>query len=270
MKPPEELKMDVKIRFNAMSETYDQIHFLRSIPLRLVEMADLKPGQHILDLATGTGAAAMAAAERVGLSGHVTGVDLSPQMLAHAREKVKAAGLSQISFQEGDAEHLIFPNHEFDAVLCSLGLFFMPDMLGALEEWRRVLKPGGMVGFASFGGELFHQLLELWRDRLARYNLEPAAAPVARLNNPAECSELLVDAGFPSVEVSTEQMGYYFSSEEDRIRDIVSGLEGEPLKQISPELADRIIREHREELRKIRTSKGIFASVPAIFSFGYL
>jgi len=267
MKPPEEQKQDVKARFNAMSGTYDQINFLRRISLRLVELADLKPGQQVLDLATGTGTVLIAAALKVGYTGQAIGIDLSPEMLARAREKISNSGLTHASVREGDAEHLDFPEHTFDQVFCSLGLFFMPDMLGAVREWHRVLKPGGSVGFSSFGEGLFHPLIGLWRERLARHHLETAATPIARLNNLAECCELLVEAGFPTVNVTAENVGYYLDSPDERINDILSGLEGEPLKQLPLDLRDQIIQEHRAELETLMTPQGLYISVPAIYSF---
>ncbi|MHB0987791.1 MAG: class I SAM-dependent methyltransferase [Bellilinea sp.] len=79
-------------------------------------------------------------------------------MLTHARRKISEVRLRNVEIYEGDAEHLDFADGAFDHVNCSLGLFFMRDMVAALREWQRVLKPGGSIGFSSFGVGLFEPL----------------------------------------------------------------------------------------------------------------
>ncbi|MFA5837175.1 MAG: methyltransferase domain-containing protein [Bellilinea sp.] len=269
MKQPEEIKLEVKERFSNLSGTYDQITFLKQITMRLVELTYLKNGDAVLDVATGTGAAAIAAAQIVGEEGKVVGVDLSPEMLKHARRKINEARLLNIEVCEGDAEHLDFPDSVFDHVVCSLGLFFMPDMIAALREWQRVLKPGGSIGFSSFGTGLFDPLIGLWTNRLKQHGLMPAPLPVKRLETPADCEKVLLEAGLRRIKVQSEQLGYFIPSVSERWNDIVTGLEGEPLKQMTPELRNQIEKEHTEELNAFMTPKGLFVSIPALFSWGW-
>ena len=269
MKQPEEIKLEVKERFSNLSGTYDQITFLKQITMRLVELTYLKNGDAVLDVATGTGAAAIAAAQIVGEEGKVVGVDLSPEMLKHARRKINEARLLNIEVCEGDAEHLDFPDSVFDHVVCSLGLFFMPDMIAALREWQRVLKPGGSIGFSSFGTGLFDPLIGLWTNRLKQHGLMPASLPVKRLETPADCEKVLLEAGLRRIKVQSEQLGYFIPSVSERWNDIVTGLEGEPLKQLTPELRNQIEKEHMEELNAFMTPKGLFVSIPALFSWGW-
>src|SRR5712692_1124003 len=148
---PEDQKRHVVADLNALAETYDTLRFVQVSARRLVELAALPFGAQVLDVATGTGWAALAAAQYVGPTGKVLGVDLAPDLLECARQKVTAAGLTHVEFQEGDAERLDFADQRFDVVLCASSLFFVPDMLAALREWWRVLKPGGQVGFSGFG-----------------------------------------------------------------------------------------------------------------------
>ena len=269
MKPPEEIKLEVKERFSNLSGTYDQIAFLKQITMRLVELTHLKSGDAVLDVATGTGAAAIAAAQIVGATGKVMGVDLSPAMLVHARRKISVARLRNVEIYEGDAEHLDFADSAFDHVICSLGLFFMPDMVAALREWQRVLKPGGSIGFSSFGVGLFEPLIGLWIDRLKQYGLTPTSLPVKRLETPADCEKVLVEAGLSRIQVQSEQLGYFIPSVSERWNDIITGLEGGPLKQLTPEQRSRIEKEHLEELNALRTPEGLFVSIPALFSWGW-
>ncbi len=85
---------------------------------RMIELAEVKPGQRVLDIATGIGEPALLAASRVGTAGRVVATDLSPQMLDIARERANALGLTNVGFMESDVEALNFPDGSFDAILC--------------------------------------------------------------------------------------------------------------------------------------------------------
>jgi ubiquinone/menaquinone biosynthesis C-methylase UbiE len=109
----------------------------------LLRAANIAPGTHVLDIATGTGLSAEAAIVAVGPTGHVTAADLSPAMAEKARERLGKAPNASVSVEDGQA--LSFADCSFDAVLCNLGLMFFPDPLRGLSEFRRVLRPGGRV-----------------------------------------------------------------------------------------------------------------------------
>jgi ubiquinone/menaquinone biosynthesis C-methylase UbiE len=193
--------------YNRVAAGYDTQRHGRVRASRLVELVGLSRGAKVLDVATGTGWAALAAAQAVGAAGQVVGVDISPGMLDQARRKAAMAGLTHVEFREGDAQHLDFAPHSFDAVLCALALFFLPDMLAAVREWQRVTTPGGQVAFSTSGDTLFQPMGTMFNARLERYGvLLPSPQ---RLRDPAQCRTLLHDAGFEDIEVHTEQLGYY-------------------------------------------------------------
>ena len=96
----------------------------------------LQPGERVLDVACGTGAVTRLAAQRVGTTGTVTGIDLNPGMLAVARSATPPE--MAIEWHQTSAESMPLPDDAFDVVLCQLGLQFMPDKLAALQEMRRV------------------------------------------------------------------------------------------------------------------------------------
>ena len=105
----------------------------------LVELAALRPGERVVDVACGTGVVTRLAAERVG-DAAVAGVDVNPGMLEVART---AAQDTAIEWHEASADALPLGDARFDVALCQMGLQFFPDRLAALRELRRVLRPGG-------------------------------------------------------------------------------------------------------------------------------
>lgn len=113
----------------------------------LVGRARPRPGERVLDVACGTGVVARLAAQRVGRSGWVAGLDINEDMLRVAHS-VSAPG---IRWFHGNALQLPFDDASFDVVFCQQGLQFMPDRLGALAELRRVLKPGGRLAVSVWG-----------------------------------------------------------------------------------------------------------------------
>ncbi len=111
----------------------------------LIEKAELRAGQHVLDVACGPGIPSFLAARLVMPGGTITGVDLAPGMVELASEKALSKGLKNASFREGDAENLPFPDGSFDVVLCNHGLVHTTDRKKALQEMNRVLKKGGLL-----------------------------------------------------------------------------------------------------------------------------
>ena len=110
----------------------------------LIERAQPEPGEFVVDVACGTGVVTRLAAERVGASGHVVGVDLVPEMLEVAAAAPMPSSAS-IEWRQGDAGSLPLPDESYDLALCQLGLMFFPDRTAAVQEMRRVLSPGGRL-----------------------------------------------------------------------------------------------------------------------------
>ncbi len=118
---------------------------------RMVELAAIGPGAQVLDVASGLGEPAVAAAQRAGPSGHVLATDLSEEMLDYARKRTEKLGLANIEFRQMDAQALDLPEAAFDALLCRWGVMFLPDLDAALTGFRRCLKPGGRLVVAVWG-----------------------------------------------------------------------------------------------------------------------
>jgi SAM-dependent methyltransferase len=122
----------------------------------LCEAVDLRTGERVLDVATGTGNTAIAAARRFA---EVVGVDYVPSLLERGRERAAAERLP-VEFREGDAEDVPYPDAAFDVVLSTFGVMFAPDQERAAGELVRTCRPGGRIGLANwtpegFIGEMF-------------------------------------------------------------------------------------------------------------------
>ncbi len=117
---------------------------------QMLDLARIQPGQRILDIATGAGEPAVSAAERVGPAGYVLATDISEGIAELARQVAAERGLKQVETRAMDGERLDLPDASFDAVLCRLGLMYMPHPVTALQEWRRALRAGGRVAVVVY------------------------------------------------------------------------------------------------------------------------
>jgi len=127
---------------------YDSMEARLTAPLtaRILDLADLRSGMRVLDLATGRGEPAIAAAHRVGPSGRVLGIDTSESSLAMARERALREGLTNLELRAVDAAFFEPPEREaFDAVLARWGLMYMKDPVAALVRAGRCLRPGRLL-----------------------------------------------------------------------------------------------------------------------------
>jgi len=112
-------------------------------------MGRLAPGERVLDLGSGAGTDALIAAQMVGVQGHVTGVDMTPEMLAKARASAAEMGARNVDFVEAEAERLPFPDASFDVVISNGVIDLIPDKDAVFDELHRVLVPGGRIQVAD-------------------------------------------------------------------------------------------------------------------------
>lgn len=270
-----EHKQQVARVYNLASPGYDKpaLQFFPRTAGRLVELARIQGGDHVLDVGTGTGVAAFAAAGKVGASGQVVGVDIGADILDQARRKLDAATYPSISFALGDMEHLEFSDESFDVVLSASSLFFLPDMPSGLREWKRVLKPGGCLAVSGYGEAAFRPMSDLFEARIRSYGVKLASPtrPFSwqRLTEPELCLSLFRNTGLVNIEVFSEQLGYHLKSAEEWW-DVVwnSGFRG-PVSKLEPEELLHFRAQHLEEVRKLITPKGLWLDISAIFAIGH-
>ena len=109
----------------------------------------LEPGERVLDLGSGAGTDSLVAAQMVGPDGDVTGIDMTPQMLAKACAAAAEMGAANVAFVEGEAERLPFPDASFDVVISNGVIDLIPDKEAVFSEIFRVLAPGGRIQIAD-------------------------------------------------------------------------------------------------------------------------
>ena len=195
---------------------------LQPISDRMMELADIRPGHMVLDVATGVGEPAVTAARRVGPLGRVIATDLSTQMLDLGRKRANELDLRNIDFWEMDAEALILPEKSFDIVLCRLGLMFLPDPQGALEKMLRLLVPGGRLIAAVWSAPQkvpFARLpLEVAMRELRLPSPPPGLPGVFSLSDTTHLKRVLEQAGFAQVQIETMMLPLAWASAEEYVR----------------------------------------------------
>ena len=127
------------------------MEFLRPMGDVMIEKLKIREGDHVLDIAAGTGEPGLTIAA-IAKKGTVTGTDLSEEMLKIAEDKAAGRGLKNYSTMVTDAGELPFSDHSFTVVSCRMGFMYFPDMKLALDEMYRVLKPGGRIATAVWTG----------------------------------------------------------------------------------------------------------------------
>lgn len=242
---------------------YDEGNLHPRLAHRLVELTELHSGQKILDIATGTGLVALAAAQIAGPKGQVIGIDISTGMLSQARRKIEAAELKNIELLEADADDLHFRDHSFDVILCSSAIVYLTNIPVALQKWHRWLKPGGFVAFSCFAATA-HKLAVLFRARAQTYGIT-----IPNPNEPLGTSEkyynLLRQAGFRNIDVKTEQFGDYLRNPESVWDANVNSAFGFQVFQLPPEKLAQRKAEYIAELEALATDQGIWNDIETFF-----
>jgi len=179
---------------------------------QVVRLAAPQRGEHVLDVACGTGIGARVAARSVGSAGKVVGLDLDPGVIEVAR-KVTRDTATPLEWHCASALKMPFKNAEFDLCLCLQGLQFFPDRIAGPGEIRRVLKPTGRL-FASLWGPLENNAGHYAVvQALENQKVDASAAKKAcSFSNPDEIRDTLTRAGFTSIELRTEDGVSHFAS----------------------------------------------------------
>ncbi|AOX04485.1 methyltransferase [Moorena producens PAL-8-15-08-1] len=262
-----EFKQEVATIYDNRSNSYDKGDFHPRLANSLIEHVDIRPGQKILDIATGTGLVAIEAAKRVGEDGRVVGVDISTGLLNQAQRKISAAGLTNIELIEADAETHYFPDNSFDRVLCCSALPLMTNVPADLRLWKGFLVPGGLIGLCVFAKTAFTTGFIL-QNVAQKYGVSLIFSDVT--GDEEKCYSLLTAAGFDDIKIKREQLGSYIT-----ISDVEGTWDGSlkhplcwPLQQLEPKQLEQAKADYVAEINALVTDKGIWNDITTFFVTG--
>jgi SAM-dependent methyltransferase len=186
------------------AHTSDIRTWLRIPTEAMCRMAGVRVGSRVLDVAAGSGDQTLAVAQEVGTQGSVLATDLSPAILALARDNAVRAGFANVDTQVADGEELDVPEASFDAAVCRLGLMFFPDPLRGLRQIHRALKPGCGACTMVFSRPEKNPCLTILMSTALRHAGLPARDPfvpggLLSLGPPGRIDALFRSAGFHDV-----------------------------------------------------------------------
>ena len=209
-------KQMIRQAFDTVAQGYDHpsMAFFPETAKRMVQLLQLDPRAHLLDVCTGTGVVAIEAARMLG-QGKVTAIDLSPGMLAQARNKAEQQRLDNVEFIQADLDYLDFPAHHFDVITSSFGLFFMEDMQAVLSRILTMLKPGGKLAISSFVDSAFSPMSDLFLSRYEDFGREAPPLSWKRISTEQALRDLFGSVGVDSVKIYPEALGCYMNSPQD-------------------------------------------------------
>lgn len=211
-------KAQERAGFNRIAERYAEgAHLRADLAQALLDAADLAPGQTVLDLASGPGLLARAAAARIAPGGWVLASDIADGMLAEGARRTAAEGKADaLGFAAADAEQLCLPDASFDRVLAGLALFMFPHPPQALAEMRRVLRPGGRIALSVWGPREAVPLISRAQDCIARILPPPKVArpSVFRFGDADALTAALAGAGFADVRIAPCPFHCHFADAE--------------------------------------------------------
>jgi enediyne biosynthesis protein CalE5 len=187
---------------------------------RLLELAEIKPGSIVLDIATGIGEPAITAANQIGNNGHILATDISPQMLSVAKQRAISLGLqNMIEFKEGDTETIDIPSSTFDAVLCRWGMTLFLDFDTGLSNIYRSLVDGGRFAAAVWSSADKVPVLAIAANTvLTETKSPPPTSPKVpgpfSLSDENMLKNSFIKSGFTSVSVERANVTFEFDSAE--------------------------------------------------------
>lgn len=261
MANPVDRKAQTRAQFNALAADYDAgpgcfAHFGR----RLVAAAGVGAGQHVLDVATGRGAVLLPAAEAIGRTGRIVGIDLADEM-ARATSAEAAQRNLNAQVDVGDAENLEFPPGTFDRVLCGFGLMFFPDQDRALREFRRVLKQDGKLGLST------------WHISQAD-ELKPVASelgltipePPGWITEPDNLSLVLTRASFSNVRVEIDSYTFRYADIDEYWRQARGTGFRRLLDSLDETMTRRLYAAFTERVRPHQKADGLYLQAAALIA----
>jgi ubiquinone/menaquinone biosynthesis C-methylase UbiE len=234
---------DPRLTYDDASADYDDAcrDFWGYMSTRTTERLGLGPGARVLDVPCGTGAALLSLAERVGPSGHVVGIDYAQRMVEIARRKVEEAGVQNVELRIGDMR-AIGSAEAYDAIQCTLGLFFVDDMPDLVRSFMNLLRaPDGRLAVTVFGDRFFEPMRSVFvaavRDEAPGVEV---VEPWRRTESAAVLREVFRAAGVEQVVIEIEDDTLPLHSADDWWRVVMGSGLRRTIVSIGPDAAARV------------------------------
>lgn len=263
--------MRARIKYDAGAAAYDRLtgRWSRLYARSVLDAAAASSSRSLLDVATGTGDAALLAQDCLSATGVVVGVDISVPMLCVAASK---AIHSNVTFAAADAMRMPFCDRTFDAVICQFGLMFLPDKAAGLAEFRRVLCPAGRVALSVWGQPHQAPFAGIMAQALGEAlpaNREELLIPFS-LADPAQLLQLMERAGFQNPTVQQEIRVARFDSPADFMEPYEQGggRLGQAYLQLGPEIRLSVRHAVLKQLELFRKHDQIAMEVIAYVASG--
>ena len=233
----------------------------------MAELFSLNGSEEILDVASGTGAAAIPLAKLVP-NGQVVAVDFSPAMLKKAGDYANAEQLSNIQFEIHDMTKLPFDARRFAHANCAFGLFFVEDMVSLLKHISSKVRADGNVMISGFCGDSFMPYANMAFDLMKRYGLEIPEQRFGwkRISEPEQLQALFDEAGLKNVEITRKSLGYY--TDENGWWEVMwyAGFRG-LIEQLGDKLDD-FKSEHLAEVKELMNENGLWLEIEVNYTRG--
>jgi ubiquinone/menaquinone biosynthesis C-methylase UbiE len=218
---------------------------------KMLQMARIRPGDRVLDIASGTGEPAISAAQLAGPDGAVIGTDLVEEMLAYARKKALDAGLGNIEFRCIDGETLEFAPESFDAVTIRWGLMFMPDPVACLKRAHKVMKTNARIALACWSSLEKSPFFSVIMQTLGNYMDLPKPPPgtpgIFAFADPQRLQGVIESAGFRNIELHELEINVVEVADGRAYWEAISDLAA-PIMMLVRQLEDSIRSTFVEEL----------------------
>jgi ubiquinone/menaquinone biosynthesis C-methylase UbiE len=261
MAKPISPQVQLEKTYNAAADHYDHpsLSFWDRFGHRTVERSPLSPGMSVLDVCCGIGGSALPAADCVGPAGRVIAVDLAQKLLDKGTRRAADRGLKNIEFRRADLADLPFGDHSFDAVFCVFGIFFVPDLPGAVRALWRLVRPTGFLAITIWGAKTFEPADDKFWDAVRREDPEllKSIKPWNKIVEPDPLRALLIECGVTDPDVVAEPGMHVLNSPEDWWTIILGSGYRYTVDALSPANRERVRSAtleavQREQIREIR------------------
>lgn len=227
---------------------------------RLVDWLGPAPGQRVLDVAAGSGATLLPAAQRIGPTGHVLGIDIAPGMIERLGAAIAAREITNAGAMLADAEDIPLDGGSVDVVICAFGLFFFPVPSRALAESWRVLRPGGVVGISTFSRAGSDSIDSIWQVVARFLPPPPPAEDGSRFHRPRQLRAALAAAGFEDIVIEASPYELVLGDSDALLawlrsmefRDYVDRMDGATLDRFLHSIAEQHADSHHGQGVRLR------------------